>query len=235
MAEDERGPPRRVYGRRRGRKLRRGLRGLLDDALPRLAIELAPGQPIDPKALYSPPKDRIWLEIGCGGGEHLAWQAERHPDIGMIGCEIYINGVASLVRHIVERKLDNIRVFPEDARELLAGLPQASVERLFLLHPDPWPKNRHVARRFVSPANLDSLARVLCDRGELRIASDHPIYQVWALEQMGRRTDFEWLARAPKDWRERPDDWPATRYEEKAIGEGRQCLYLRYRRVPRRV
>jgi tRNA (guanine-N7-)-methyltransferase len=111
-------------------------------------------------------------------------------------------------------------------------LPDACLDRVFLLHPDPWPKARHAERRFVNPENLDQLARVMAGGAELRIASDHPVYKQWALEQMARRRDFEWLARRAEDWRHRPADWPETRYEAKAKGEGRTSLYLRYRRRP---
>ena len=153
--------------------------------------------------------------------------------MGLLAAEIFVNGVASLLRHVAERNLENIRIHPEDARPLLAALPDACLDRVFLLHPDPWPKARHAERRFVGPGNLDALARVMAAGAELRIASDHPSYKVWALEQMRNRPDFEWLARRADDWRVRPKDWPETRYENKAKGEGRASLYLRYRRRPR--
>lgn len=223
----------RHYGRRLGRKLRPRRAALLETALPEIQIPLEPGKPLDPWAMFDPRPARLWLEIGFGGGEHAAWQAEHNPDVGLLAAEIFVNGVASLVRHIDERKLANIRIHPEDARPLLMALPDACLDRVFLLHPDPWPKARHAERRFVSPDNLDTLARVMADGSELRIASDHPVYKVWALEQMGRRRDFEWRARRARDWLVRPDDWPETRYEQKAKGEGRSSLYLRYRRRPR--
>ncbi len=223
----------RHYGRRLGRKLRPGRAALLETLLPQIQIPLAAGKPLDPWALFERRPARLWLEIGFGAGEHTAWQAERHADVGLLASEIFVNGVASLLRHIAERKLANIRIHPEDARPLLAALPDACLERVFLLHPDPWPKARHAERRFVSPANLDALVRVMADGAELRIASDHPIYKLWTLEQMAKRGDFEWLARRSRDWLIRPEDWPETRYEHKAKGEGRTSLYLRYRRVPR--
>jgi tRNA (guanine-N7-)-methyltransferase len=223
----------RHYGRRLGRKLRPGRAALLATLLPTIQIPLATGKPLDPWALFAPRPKRLWLEIGFGAGEHTAWQAEHNPDVGILASEIFVNGVASLVRHIEERKIANIRIHPEDVRPLLAALPDACLDRVFLLHPDPWPKARHAERRFVSQANLDTLARVMADGAELRIASDHPIYKVWALEQMGKRRDFEWLARRARDWLVRPEDWPETRYEHKAKGEGRSSLYLRYRRRAR--
>ena len=201
--------------------------------LPQLQIPLQSGKPLDPWALFDSRPARLWLEIGFGAGEHAAWQAEHHPDVGLLAAEIFVNGVASLLRHVAERGLANIRIHPEDVRPLIAALPEACLDRVFLLHPDPWPKARHAERRFVGPANLDALARVMADGAELRIASDHPVYKIWALEQMSKRRDFEWLARCAGDWRARPDDWPETRYERKAKGEGRASLYLRYRRRPR--
>jgi tRNA (guanine-N7-)-methyltransferase len=224
----------RFFGRRQGRKLRAGRAALLEALLPKLRVPLVPGRPLDPWALFAPRPRRLWLEIGFGAGEHTAWQAERKPDVGLIAAEVFVNGVASLLRHIEERGLANIRIHPEDARPLVAALPDACLERVFLLHPDPWPKARHAERRFVSQANLDQLARVMVDGGELRIATDHPVYKVWALQQMARRPEFEWLARRAADWRVRPPDWPETRYEAKAKGEDRPALYLRYRRRARR-
>jgi tRNA (guanine-N7-)-methyltransferase len=231
MGERE-GAARRLFGRRHGRKLRVGREALLAAALPHYSVRLTPGVALDPAALFAPPIERFWLEIGFGGGEHLVWQAEAHPKVGLIGAEVYVNGVASLLRYVVERKLRNVRIYAEDARILLDALPSASIERVFLLHPDPWPKRRHAERRFINPANLDSLARVMRAGGELRVASDHPVYQEWTLEIMGRRRDYAWLARSAADWRERPGDWPATRYEEKALKAGRRSLYLRYQRSP---
>jgi len=206
---------------------------LIEQTLPRFRLPLEPGRPLDPWSLFPARPERLWLEIGFGAGEHTAWQAEQHPDVGIIASEVFVNGVASLLRHIEERGLKNIRVHAEDARPLLTALPEGCLDRVFLLHPDPWPKARHAERRFVSPANLDQLARIMADGAELRIASDHPIYKQWALEQMAQRRDFEWLARRADDWRLRRDDWPETRYEHKAKGEGRTSLYLRYRRRPR--
>jgi len=223
----------RHYGRRQGRKLRPARAALLETLLPQIQVPLAPGKPLDPWALFPRRPARLWLEIGFGAGEHTAWQAERNPETGILASEIFVNGVASLLRHVAERGLGNIRIHPEDARPLIAALPEACLDRIFLLHPDPWPKARHAERRFVSADNLDALARVLADGGDFRIASDHAVYKVWALEQMAKRRDFEWLARRAPDWRVRPEDWPETRYEHKAKGEGRESLYLRYRRRPR--
>lgn len=224
----------RFFGRRRGRSLSSTHQDRLDDLLPQIAInETELGRGGDPSALFPfAPKD-VWLEIGFGGGEHLAWHAERNFDVGLIGCEAFVNGVASLLQHVTDKNLENVRVFPEDARRLLPKLPDQSVTRIFLLYPDPWPKTRHAERRFLSQANLDSFSRLLKDGGELRMASDHPVMQRWMLEQMGKRSDFAWTAMRAQDWKERPADWPPTRYEEKAKRKGAGCMYFVFRREKR--
>lgn len=234
MTDDPRGDDHKVHGRRRGRRLRPGRAALLDDLLPRLRIALPPkGERLDPAALFDPPRERLWLEIGFGAGEHLAWQAAHNPDVGLVGSEVFVNGVASLLRHIREEGLDNVRIHDDDARALIAALPDGCVERVFLLFPDPWPKARHAPRRFVGRHNLAELARVMADGGELRIASDDVTYQRWALRQMQLCPDFAWQVAGPADWRARTDDWPPTRYEQKALAAGRRPIYLRYRRVSR--
>lgn len=147
----------------------------------------------------------------------MAWQAAHNRQAAMIGCEPFVNGVVSALRYIAEEGLTNLRIWPDDARALLDLLPDASINRAFLLFPDPWPKSRHHKRRFVVPENLDRLARVLSDRAELRMASDHADYAAQMLYEVRRHGAFEWTARGPSDWVERPADWPATRYEEKAL------------------
>lgn len=233
------GPP-IFYGRRRGKKLRRGRRHLIEELLPRLCIaEPAPGMDLDPRRLFEPAPPHqsahraksVWLEVGFGGGEHLAAQAFEHPEIGLIGCEPFINGVASLLRHIDERALSNIRIFPGDVRRLLPALPDASLEKVFVLFPDPWPKTRHAGRRFISTDNLDTLARLLVGGGELRVASDEAGYIEWALEHLAAHPLFEIVAKSY----ERPSDWPPTRYEAKAQSEGRAPVFIRVRRRPRPV
>ncbi|MBF0094164.1 MAG: tRNA (guanosine(46)-N7)-methyltransferase TrmB [Alphaproteobacteria bacterium] len=228
----------RSFGRRKGKKLRPGRLALLDDLLPRIAVPRpAPGESVDPRALFAPAAservwlpERIWLEVGFGGGEHLAAQAAAHPDVGIIGCEVFVNGVASLLRHVDEAGLGNVRIFPDDARFLLNALPDRCLERVFVLFPDPWPKRRHAERRFISPANLDLLARLLKAGGELRIATDDVTYMRWVLAHAPIHPGFRWLAGRPGDWRTPPADWVATRYETKAIREGRPPLYLRFER-----
>lgn len=226
---------RRLYGRRRGRILRKGRKALLEDVLPELRIEVreteAGVEPIDPATLFEGPVKDNWLEIGFGAGEHLAARAAANPDIGFIGAEHFLAGIAGLLKHIGEGGLENIRIFQDDAAVLLDALPDASLGRVFLLYPDPWPKARHEKRRFLSHENLDRLHRVMKPGAEFFVATDHPVYLAWAVERMASRDDFEWLADGPRDWREPPGDWPGTRYEAKAIREGRTPAYLRYRRA----
>ncbi len=171
----------------------------------------------------------VWLEIGFGAGEHLLAQARRHPDLGFIGCEPYANGVAALLPAIAEDGIETIRIFPDDVRLLLPRLAAASLSRIFVLFPDPWPKARHHERRLISPPVIAELARVLRPGGELRLASDHTGYIRWMLEHLTReRSPFRWLARRPDDWRTRPEGAIPTRYEEKALARGAACAYLRF-------
>jgi tRNA (guanine-N7-)-methyltransferase len=219
---------RRFYGRRKGRPLRKGQQHLIDTLLPHLAIALPESGKLDPRSLFARPPAQLWLEIGFGGGEHLAEQARSHPDVGIIGCEVFLNGIATLLAQVSSAALDNVRIYPEDARDLLDALPDVSLDRVFLLFPDPWPKRRHADRRFIQPANLDLLARLMKPGAELRVASDDPTYIGWALAHLTRHPAFAWSARGPADWRARTSDWPGTRYECKALREGRQPVFLRF-------
>ncbi len=233
---------RAFHGRRQGRRLRSGLKTLLRDLLPRLQVVLPPGgEKIDLDALFPPspggsPSGRpVWLEIGFGAGEHLAWQARAHPNAGLLGAEFFINGIAQLLRRVNDEGLDLVRVFQGDARDLLEALPEAAIDRAFVLFPDPWPKARHHKRRLIQPQTLDQLARVLSDGAELRLATDDMAYARWMLEITVAHPDFAWLAEGPGDWRRRPDDWPATRYQAKAEASGRRPVYLRFSRRGRRI
>jgi tRNA (guanine-N7-)-methyltransferase len=221
-------PTRRVYGRRRGRPLRQGRRVLTESLLPRIAITPPREGVLDPTTLFPTPPPTVWLEIGFGAGEHLAAQAEQHPGIGFIGCEVFENGIARLIGKIARQGLDNIRVFADDARLLLDCLRPASIGRVFILFPDPWPKQRHHKRRLVAPATLDRLASVMQPGAELRLATDDRDYLLWMLEHVTAHPDFAWAARTSADWRERAPDWPATRYEEKARAAGRVPAFLRF-------
>ena len=225
----------RLYGRRKGRPLRKRKTELLDTLLPSLEIPIPqPGDRIDPHALFAQPVDDVWLEVGFGSGHHMAWQAAHNRNVGVIGAEPFINGVAGLLKLVEDEGVqDNVRVLPDDARPLLDALPDASIGRAFVLFADPWPKKRHWERRFIGPANLPRLARVLKDGAELRLASDDMGLVRWMLEHTVKHPDFEWTARGPSDWRHRTEDWPPTRYEEKAIEAGRKPVFLRFIRKPR--
>jgi len=223
---------RTLHGRRRGKKLRAGQVSLLATLLPRLAITL-PAEPakIELAQLFGGtlPAGGVWLEVGFGAGEHLVWQAERHPDAGLIGFEPYINGVAKCLAHIERAGVTNARLFTDDARFVMAALPDRSLARVFVLFPDPWPKARHHKRRFVERTNLDVLARLMKPGAELRLATDDPSYLPWLVEHACTHPDFEWLAERPSDWRVRPDDWPPTRYEQKMLA-GHKPVFLRIKR-----
>lgn len=202
--------------------------------MPRLRISVGESsQSIDPSSFFDERLRQFRLEIGFGAGEHLAAQAAANPGVGFIGSEVFLNGVASLTRHVQEGQLANIRIFDNDARHLLPVLRDNSFSRISLLFPDPWPKTRHAKRRFINPANLAEIARLLVDGGEFRVASDHPVYLAWALLHAPRHPALRWLVSGPDDWRIRPADSVATRYEEKALAAGRTPVFLRFFRRPR--
>ncbi len=202
---------------------------MLDTTLPGLRIELPAAEAsLDPATLFATPPREIWLEIGFGGGEHLAAQAAANPGFGLIGCEPYENGVVALLGHIRDRRLANIRIWNDDARALLARLTPSSITRVFVLFPDPWPKARHHKRRLIQAPFLDALARVMKPGGELRLASDHAEYVDWMLERVPAHPAFQWTETAIEACRTRSADWPETRYESWSIGEGRRPAYLRF-------
>jgi len=217
------------YGRRRGKKLRPHRAELVDTLLPQLAIPDLPDSPtcLDPRGLFGHAVSAVWLEIGFGAGEHLAAQAAARPEIGFIGAEPYINGVATLLAAIDRQGLRNIRILADDVRPFLARLSPGSLDRVFILFPDPWPKSRHHRRRLVCRPVLDALARAMAEGGELRLATDHMGYARWMLTDLARHPAFEWTARRPCDWRDRPGDWPATRYEAKARAAGDPPVFFR--------
>lgn len=218
------------YGRRRGRPLRAGRAVLMDEVLPRLAIPVpAPATTLEPRSLFAAAPQAVWLEIGFGAGEHLAAQAEAHPDIGLIGAEPYINGIAGLLARVQDAGLANIRIWPDDIRLLLPALPAASIGRVFVLFPDPWPKARHHKRRLIAPPFLDALARIMAPDAELRFATDDPGYLEWSLERLTAHPSFAAITAQPADWHTRPSDWPATRYEAKGLA-GHPPAFLRFRR-----
>jgi tRNA (guanine-N7-)-methyltransferase len=226
-------PWRNFYGRRHGKTLRDRHRHYLETDLDALSPgsvdwETNPDRsPIDLGALFG---DReVWLEIGFGGGEHMVHQAVLHPEVGLIGAEPFINVVAMLLGRIRDAGVENIRIHPGDVRDLFDVLPEASVSKAFLLYPDPWPKARHHRRRFVTPEYLEPLAGVLRRGAEFRVATDIPDYVRQTLEEVPRH-GFDWLAEGPDDWYRPWNDWISTRYEQKALREGRVPHYLTFRR-----
>ena len=234
---DGEGGARAFFGRRKGKRLRGLQERRLAELLPRLRIDLPPGAgPIDPPVLFTgldeTPK-KIWMEIGFGGGEHLAAQAAAHPEIGFIGAEPFVNGVAKLLAAVDARDLRNVRIRDADVTDLLARLPDASLERVYLLYPDPWPKRRQRKRRFVSDASLSEIGRVLRDGGLFRFASDIDDYAGWVLARAARCPVLAWTARDARDWTLPFPDWPGTRYEAKALAAGRRPTYLEFARPPR--
>lgn len=215
----------RLYGRRSGHKLRQGQAELVERLLPRISV---PEGPLDARTLFGDDRS-LELEIGFGAGEHLAAQAAMRPDYGFIGCEPFLNGVVGALGHIESDGLENVRLHMGDALDVLRRLPDASLSRVYLLHPDPWPKARHAKRRFMNPGPLDLIAAKLKPGGEFRFGTDHPVYLRWALMQMQRRTDFDWQVAEASDFLTRPEDWPETRYERKArTVYGHEVWYFRY-------
>ncbi|MEL7091842.1 MAG: tRNA (guanosine(46)-N7)-methyltransferase TrmB [Pseudomonadota bacterium] len=227
-------PHRNFYGRLKGKALKDSQKRYLDEDL----AALSPGavtwddnparRPLDLGALFG--GRRVWLEIGFGGGEHLVHQAQANPDIGIIGAEPYINGVAMLLGKIRRAGVDNLRVFPGDARDLMDVLPAGAIDKAFLLYPDPWPKARHHRRRFVTQEHLAPLARALAPGAEFRVATDIPDYVRQTLEEVPK-AGFTWTAETPADWRTPWSDWLSTRYEQKALREGRTPHYLTFTRA----
>lgn len=226
-------PHRNFYGRLKGKALKDSQKRYLTEDL----AALSPGAvrwednpsrtPLDLDALFG--GKPVWLEVGFGGGEHLVHQAAQNPDVGIIGAEPYINGVAMLLGKIRRAGVDNLAIHPGDARDLMDVLPAQSIARTFLLYPDPWPKARHHRRRFVTPEHLQPLHRVMQPGAILRVATDIPDYVRQTLEEVPK-AGFEWLAETPHDWRVPWEDWISTRYEQKALREGRTPHYLTFRR-----
>ena len=221
----------RSFGRRRGRTLSARQQALLDDVLPKLSLPLAGAAPAPLGQLFAHVPQDVWLEIGFGGGEHLIWQAGANPDVGLIGCEVFEEGVVKVLSAVEAHGLRNVRVSDDDARAVLRWLPPASLARAFILFPDPWPKRKHVKRRLINRALLDELARAMRPGAELRIATDIGDYLRTILMAFRGHPAFQWQADGPSDWRVRGDDWPQTRYEAKAVREGRPRYFLRFRRA----
>ena len=218
------GEPRAFFGRRSGKRLHKGQDRLFRDNLP--ALEIAPPDGgLDPRTLFQHAPDRLEIEIGYGGGEHLARMAAQNPTTGYIGCEVFSGGIAKLVEAVDQQHLDNVRLFTDDALKLLVKLPEASLDAAYLLYPDPWPKTRHHKRRFISPTTLGELARVLKHGSVFRFATDIEDYANWTLAHIVRSPDFRFAPARPGIWHEPYLGWQPTRYEEKARLEGRNVSF----------
>ena len=219
-------PRRNLYGRHSGRPLR-----------PAQAVALAQVQAkqrFDAQAVTTLHQNgaHIWLEIGIGAGEHLTWQAQANPEVLIIGAEYYLNGFARACKHVADSGLGNVRLHLGDGRDVMDLLPEACLERVFILHPDPWPKARQWRRRLICPQTLNRLQTLLRPGGLLRLASDHSDYQPWILRVLQTHPGFTWTARSVADWTRRPADWPQTRYEAKSVREGRPTMYIEAVRNP---
>ena len=230
--EDPRDKTQRAFfGRRKGHPLRPRQAALFDTLLPKIAIDLAKRAPADLRTLFAAPPDRVRLEIGFGGAEHLIAQAKAHPQDGFIASDAFVNATAKALAAIDDGKLGNIRLHFGDASALIDWLPAGGLARIDLLYPDPWPKRRHWKRRFIQDETLARLARILAPGGELRFATDIADYAAYALARVLRSPDFVWTAQGADDWRKPWPDFAGTRYEAKAKREGRAPNYFIFRKV----
>lgn len=227
MPEDPTKTP-TLFGRQKSKKLSPRQQNLVDTLLPKL--KLTPNEPFDQSASWYK-TNPLWMEIGFGGGEHLSTMAAKHKDVTFIGCEPFLNGTAKMLVAINEQNLTNVRLYDHDARHILNWLPAASLDRVYILYPDPWPKKRHRKRRLVNPQSLDLLAKVMKPGADLLIASDIGDYIRTSLLALQQTPNFIWQPESAKDWRTPPQGWPGTRYEQKAIREGRTPTYLKIKRI----
>lgn len=218
------------FGRRKGKPLRERQAEGMATLLPALKLDIETPV-LRLSDLFPEPVERVRLEIGFGGGEHLVHRAQENPATGFIGVEPFVNSMAKLLSRVGELGLKNVRVYDDDATEVLDWLPEASLDQIDLLYPDPWPKRKHWKRRFVSAVNLDRFARVLKPGGHFCFASDIDTYVNWTLLHCGGHPAFEWTAGNASDWLTPFAGWPGTRYEAKARREGRSSAYLTFRRV----
>ena len=219
------------FGRRHGKTLRPLQRSIHDDLLPKLKLDLSTPAPADLGSLFPEAVEGVRMEIGFGGGEHLLHEAGRFLNTGFIGVEPFVNSMAKLLADLHDKPLNNIRLYNDDATQVLDWLPDASLDGIDLFYPDPWPKKRHWKRRFVNPANLDRFARVLKPGSKFRFASDIDTYVNWTLQHCDRHPDFAWQASKAADWHTPYEAWPGTRYEKKAFREGRRGAYLTFIRT----
>jgi len=223
--------PRAFFGRRKGHRLRPNQERLFATLLPRLALDLSRPAPAELRELFSVPIKTVDLEIGFGGGESMIARAAEQPDAGFIGVEPFVNGMAKALAAIESKELHNVRLHFDDAADLVAWLPEGSLARIDLIHPDPWPKRRHWKRRFVQDAMVARLARILRQGGEFRFVTDIADYAAWTLQRFLRSPDFEWIAECADDWRKPWPGFPGTRYHAKAAREDRMSCFLIFRRI----
>lgn len=219
------------FGRRKGKTLRARQADLYESLLPQIRIDLTDFEKGMNSCLSFEPSNPIWLEIGFGGGEHLAAKAVAHQDVAFIGCEPFVNGVAKLIGLIGQAGITNIRIYDEEVSNLIDALPNDSIEQVSILYPDPWPKSRHKKRRLISSAFLAKLARIMKSGSELRFATDIDDYAGWTLCRILASSHFSWDPVSSADWLKPWENWPGTRYEAKALREGRVPVYLTFRRV----
>lgn len=234
----------KFFGRRKGRIVRKAKTFLLNNMLPQLRV--SEKEDFDVTKMFGNSKKEVCLEIGFGDGQHIFGQAKNNPENGYVGVEVFQNGVANLLTLIsgikegsdLPQKVDalsfpvnNVRIYDDDVRLLFAKIPDNFFDKIFLLFPDPWPKKRHTERRFVNPANLKELARVLKKGGLFRVATDHPVYKRHVLRTMHECRDFVWTAKCGNDWKHEPEDWVQTKYQQKAIREGRRPVFFNYLKV----
>lgn len=211
------------FGRRGGKSIKKNKREKFETLLPELEISV--------DELGNIPTQQTWLEIGFGGGEHLVHRAKTNPEINYIGSEVYKYGVAKLVNEIAESDIKNIRLFTDDARLMLDALPNNSIDGVYILFPDPWPKIRHHKRRIINNETLEILSRILKSGGKLNIATDHWEYAEWVFVQMNQRDDFKWLAERKSDWETPPEGHIQTRYQEKNKAQTNYPLFLNFERI----
>jgi tRNA (guanine-N7-)-methyltransferase len=226
-SKDEEFVPSPLHGRRKAKKLRTHHTALVEHLLPHLSLDLT--KPLgDPAELFPNRPTTFWMEVGFGGGEHLAQQARSRPDVGFFGCEPFVNGVAKALALIAETDLCNVRLYNGDAGDVIDALPDATLSCVYLLYPDPWPKRRQQKRRFLSDEMLARLARVMRSGAELRFATDIDHNAGWTLARLLRSPDFIWPAQSAQDWQQPWAHWESTRYESKALLEGRTPAYFTF-------
>ncbi|WP_237737655.1 tRNA (guanine(46)-N(7))-methyltransferase TrmB [Candidatus Endolissoclinum faulkneri] len=219
-----------LFGRRKGRSLSANMKRLIDEELPCRLIPIFTSaiSVTDPSIWFPKKPNAVWLEIGFGGGEHLAWQVQNNPSVALIGCEPFMNGVASLLRYLSKMEGDRVRIYPDDARNILDLLPNQCLERIFILHSDPWPKRRHHYRRIIQHKTINQLYDVLKPGGILRMSTDEPEYAIWILARITAHINFRWTGNSIADFIKTRKDWPETRYEAKGRKEERVPTYIEF-------